>query len=54
MIPTSGLFFTPKNPEELMEFCERFTGQEKAVALTVAQITMNMCAKMIEEETNEV
>ena len=53
MIPTSNLFYTPESLEDLLTFCERFTGSERAVAMMVAQVTMNACAKMV-ENTNEV
>lgn len=50
MIPTSNLFYTPESLEDLLAFCERFTGPERAVAMTVAQVTMNLCAKLTNEE----
>lgn len=49
-LPTSKLFYTPKNTDELLAFCERFNGQERAIAMLVAQITMNMCGYMMEME----
>ncbi len=50
MIPTSNLFYTPESLEDLLAFCERFTGPERAVAMTVAQVTMNLCAKLAAED----
>ena len=50
MIPTSNLFYTPKSFEDLMEYCERFNGQERVVAMMVAQSTMNLCAKLVAED----
>ena len=50
MIPTSDLFYTPESLEDLMEYCERFNGQERVIAMTIAQITMNLCAKLANEE----
>lgn len=52
-LPTSRMFYTPKNTDELMEFCERFNGQERAIAVLVAQVTMNMCGYMMEMEGGE-
>ena len=52
-LPTSKMFYTPKNTDELMEFCERFNGQERAIAVLVAQVTMNMCGYMMEETKGE-
>ena len=46
MIPTSNMFYTPESLEDLMEFCERFNGQERAIAMLVATVTMNLCAKL--------
>jgi hypothetical protein len=50
MIPTSNLFYTPESLEDLMEYCERFNGQERVIAMTIAQITMNLCAKLAAED----
>lgn len=50
MIPTSNLFYTPESLDDLMEYCERFNGQERVIAMTIAQITMNLCAKLTSEE----
>ena len=50
MIPTSNLFYTPESLEDLLSFCERFNGQERVIAMTIAQITMNLCAKLAAED----
>ena len=50
MIPTSNLCYTPESFEDLMEYCERFLGQERVVAMVVAQMTMNLCAKLVVED----
>lgn len=49
-IPFSGLFAAPESLEELMEYCERFNGQERAIAMMVATITLNVCHKLVENQ----
>ena len=49
-IPFTGLFAAPDSLQELMEYCERFYGQERAIAMMVATITMNVCHKLVENE----
>ena len=50
MIPTSNMFYTPESLDDLMDFCERFNGQERAIAMLVATVTMNLCAKLAAED----
>ena len=49
-IPFSGLFAAPESLEELMEYCERFNGQERAIAMMIATITLNVCHKLVENQ----
>ena len=48
-IPTSGLFATPKTQEDLFAYLQKFNGAERALAMTVAMMTMNLCNKMVDE-----
>ena len=50
MIPTSNMFYSPESLDDLMDFCERFNGQERAIAMIVASVTMNLCAKLAAED----
>lgn len=49
-IPFSGLFAAPESLEELMEYCERFNGQERAIAMMIATVTLNVCHKLVENQ----
>ena len=50
-IPSSGMFATPKNQEDLFAYLQKFNGAERALAMTVAMMTMNLCNKMVDEAT---
>jgi hypothetical protein len=49
-IPKTGLFATPENFEQLMQYCERFSGQERVIAITVATMALNLAHKVVEDE----
>ena len=48
-IPTSKLFVTPKDEQDLYNRLEQFTGKEKAIAFQVAMMTFNLCNQLVEE-----
>jgi hypothetical protein len=48
-IPKNDLFYTPDSVEDLMEHCNRYSGNEKTVAMITALMAMNMCCRMAEE-----
>jgi hypothetical protein len=43
------MFATPKDMEALMEYCERFTGQERVIAFLAAGMALNLAHKMVDE-----
>ena len=47
-IPKTGLFATPENLEQLMEYCQRFNGQERIIAITVATMALNLSHDLVE------
>jgi len=49
-IPKTGLFATPDSLDQLMEYCQRFTGQERIIAITVATMALNLSHKLVEDE----
>ena len=49
----NAMFATPKDMEALMQYCERFTGQERAVAFIGAGMAWNLAHKMVEEALKE-
>jgi hypothetical protein len=48
-IPKTGLFATPESLEQLMEYCQRFNGQERIIAITVATMALNLAHDLVEE-----
>ncbi len=49
-IPKTGLFATPESFEALMEYCRRFSGQERIIALTVATMALNLAHDVVERD----
>jgi hypothetical protein len=49
-IPKTGLFATPESAEQLMEYCQRYTGSERLVAITCATMALNLAHKLVETE----
>jgi len=47
-IPKTGLFATPESLEQLMEYCQRFNGQERIIAITVATMALNLSHELVE------
>jgi archaellum biogenesis ATPase FlaH len=53
-IPKTGLFATPQSLEQLMEYCQRFSGQERVIAITVATMALNLAHDLVESAAEEV
>jgi hypothetical protein len=49
-IPSSGLWVTPENFDELYAMVEQYTGEQKALALHIMMLTLNACNKAVEDE----
>jgi hypothetical protein len=49
-IPKSDLWVTPDNLTELFNMLEQYTGEQKALAMHVAMLTLNACNKIVEDE----
>jgi hypothetical protein len=49
-IPKTGLFATPESLDQLMEYCQRFNGQERIIAITVATMALNLAHELVEDE----
>ena len=49
-IPTSKLFVTPKDEQDLFNRIEQLTGAEKALAFQIAMMTFNLCNQLVETE----
>ena len=48
-IPHSAMFDTPSSLEDLVEWIERMSGSEKAVAMVSAGMAMNLAYYMVED-----
>jgi hypothetical protein len=49
-IPTSKLFVTPQDEQDLYDRIERLSGAEKALAFQIAMMTFNLCNRLVETE----
>jgi hypothetical protein len=49
-IPTSKLFVTPKDEQDLFNRIEQLSGAEKALAFQIAMMTFNLCNHLVETE----
>ncbi len=49
-IPKTGLFATPESLDQLMEYCQRFNGQERIIAITVATMGLNLAHELVEKD----
>ena len=49
-IPKTGLFATPESLDQLMEYCQRFNGQERIIAITVATMALNLAHELVEKD----
>jgi hypothetical protein len=49
-IPHSGFFATPESAEAFAEYLQSFTGSERTLAFTVAQMAFNLAHKLVEDE----
>ena len=48
-IPHTGLWTTPESVDQLFEYCNRFSGSEKTVALNIAMMALNLAHKLTQQ-----
>lgn len=48
-IPYTGVFHTPANQTELMEWITQHTGPERSIAMTAACMAFNLAYTLVEE-----
>jgi hypothetical protein len=48
-IPKTGFFATPESYQELIDYLDRFNGSEKALAMTIACMSLNLAHKLVED-----
>ena len=51
--PKSGFFTTPSSIDELVEYCEKYSGSERTIALLILMMSMNLAYDMFEKATND-
>jgi hypothetical protein len=49
-IPHSNLWATPESLEQLMQMCDEYTGEQKALAMHIAMLTLNTCHGLVERD----
>jgi len=49
-IPTSKLFVTPQDEQDLFRRIEQLSGAEKALAFQIAMMTFNLCNRLVDTE----
>jgi len=49
-IPKTGFFATPDSYQDLMDYLDRFNGSEKALAMTIACMSLNLAHKLVEDK----
>lgn len=49
-IPKTGFFATPESYQDLMDYVTRFNGSERALAMTIACMSLNLAHKLINEQ----
>jgi hypothetical protein len=49
-IPKTGFFATPESYQDLMDYLDRFNGSEKALAMTIACMSLNLAHKLVEDK----
>jgi hypothetical protein len=49
-IPKTGFFATPDSYQDLMDYVDLFNGSEKAVAMTIACMSLNLAHKLVEDK----
>lgn len=48
-IPKTGFFATPESYQELIGYIDRLNGSEKALAMTIACMSLNLAHQLVEE-----
>lgn len=46
----TGFFYTPESQDDLVNWIERLSGSERALAFTVMGMTWNLCSKLVSND----
>lgn len=49
-IPRTGFFATPETYQDLIDYIDRFNGSEKALAMTIACMSLNLAHKLVDDK----
>lgn len=49
-IPRTGFFATPETYQDLIDYIDRFNGSEKALAMTIACMSLNLAHKLVNDQ----
>ena len=52
-IPTSNMWHTPADLNELYAMVEQFSGEQRSLAAHVMMLTLNTCSKLVDEAAKE-
>lgn len=52
-IPRTGFFATPESYTELINYISSMTGPERALAMTIAHMSLNLAHSMVEQQQEE-
>lgn len=53
-IPGNDMFDTPTTVEDLLDWCMLHTGSERIIAITAAQMALNLAKHLINEQAKEL
>ena len=52
-IPSNAMFDTPTTAEDLLDWCMLHTGSERVIAITAAQMALNLARHLVNEQAKD-
>ena len=49
-IPRTGFFATPETYQDLIDYIDRVNGSEKALAMTIACMSLNLAHRLVNDQ----
>ena len=49
-IPSNSMFDTPTTAEDLLDWCMQHTGSERIIAITAAQMALNLAKYLVDQQ----
>jgi hypothetical protein len=53
-IPRTGFFATPTSYQQLIDYIGQMSGPERALAMTIAHMSLNLAHQMVQQQQREV